>query len=322
MPRTILFAWELGGGLGHLAPVTHLLGRLLERGYRVVLAARDLSRARTLVGRYGVELLQAPIKTAKTGERIDPLRSFAHILHNCGFADFDEFAAMAEAWRHLFEYVHPDLVLCDHAPIALLVARAMSTTSATIGTGFCCPPDVYPMPDFRPWLPDAQKSIQQDEDWVTGNINRLLGEWKCDPIDRLGRLYGEVDECFLTTFRKSTTTHSGRVGVTGDRSMGRGAMRQFGPRRRARRCSPISSCRETFPEYSAAWKKKSSARWCTSIGCRSGSRRAMNRIDCGLHRVPSTWRPWAASAIWQFSTAGTARQHRCCCRAAPSCRSP
>jgi UDP:flavonoid glycosyltransferase YjiC (YdhE family) len=200
MPRTILFAWELGGGLGHLAPVVPLLARLRERGYRVVLAARDLSRARPLLGGHGVELLQAPIKTGKTGERIEPLRSFAHILHNCGFADFEEFAALAEAWRNLFAFVGPDLVLCDHAPVALIVARAMSTPRATIGTGFCCPPDVEPMPDFRPWLPNAEEAIRQDEGRVTGNVNRLLEEWSCEPIDRLGQLYGEVDECFLTTF--------------------------------------------------------------------------------------------------------------------------
>ncbi len=200
MPRTILFAWELGGGLGHLAPIAPVLARLREMGYRVVVAARDLFRARPLVGRHGVELLQAPIKTNKSGERIDPLRSFAHILYNCGFAEFDELAALAEAWRHLLRFVQPDLVVCDHAPVALIMARALSIARATIGTGFCCPPDVYPMPDFRPWLPGAEEAIRHDEDKVTGNVNRLLQEWNCPEIDHLGQLYGEVDECFLATF--------------------------------------------------------------------------------------------------------------------------
>jgi hypothetical protein len=200
MPNTILFAWELGGGLGHLAPVAPFFGRLREMGYRVVLAGRDLSRARPLLGGLGVELVQAPIKTARTGDRIDVLRSFAHIAHNCGLADFDEFAGLAEAWRQLFEYVRPNIVLCDHAPIALVTARGMAVRHATIGTGFCCPPDIYPLPDFRPWLPNAEEAIRQDEDRVTENVNRLLEERGCDPIDRLGQLYGEVDDCFLTTF--------------------------------------------------------------------------------------------------------------------------
>jgi len=200
MPRTVLFAWELGGGLGHLAPVVPLFAGLRERGYRVVLAARDVSRARPLLGGCGIELLQAPIKTNKAGERVDPLRSFGHILFNCGLADFEESAALAEAWRNLLVLVRPDLVLCDHAPVALVAARALSTTCATIGTGFCCPPDVYPMPDFRPWLPNAEEAIRRDEDRVTRNVNRLLEEWNCDPIDRLGQLYSGVDECFLTTF--------------------------------------------------------------------------------------------------------------------------
>ena len=67
MAQTILFAWELGGGLGHLSPAIPLFRRLRDMGYRVVLAARDLSKARVLAGNHGVELLQAPIKTTKTG---------------------------------------------------------------------------------------------------------------------------------------------------------------------------------------------------------------------------------------------------------------
>ncbi len=200
MARTILFAWELGGGLGHLAPIAPVLGRLHEAGIRIVLAARDLSRARAIVGTRGIEFVQAPVKIAKSGPRVDPLRSYSHILYNSGFADFDEFAAMAEAWRHLFEYVRPDLVLCDHAPLALLVARAKGIPRAAIGTGFCCPPDAYPMPDFRPWLAEAEERLRRDEDKVTANVNRFLEEWSCEPIERLGQLFGEADECLLTTY--------------------------------------------------------------------------------------------------------------------------
>jgi hypothetical protein len=41
---TLLYAWELGGGVGHLANLLSLARGLCERGYRVVASLRDLSQ--------------------------------------------------------------------------------------------------------------------------------------------------------------------------------------------------------------------------------------------------------------------------------------
>lgn len=42
---TILFAWELGAGLGHLMQMRPLVHALLEQGHRVAAASKDLSLA-------------------------------------------------------------------------------------------------------------------------------------------------------------------------------------------------------------------------------------------------------------------------------------
>jgi len=166
------------------------------------MAVRDLSRVRALFDDTSVAFLQAPVKTAKSGSGIATPRTFAHILSNSGFQDFDELRALCEAWRHLLDYVQPDLVLCDHSPLALLASRAVRTKRATIGTGFCCPPDIHPWPDFRGWLPDASQRLRADEDRVLNVVNRLLRMWDLAPLERLSQMYGEVDECFLATFRE------------------------------------------------------------------------------------------------------------------------
>lgn len=203
-PRTptILIAWELGAGLGHLIPQLPLVRAFRQRGHRVVIATKDLARVDAVFGGTGALYLQAPIKTSKPRNRISLPRSFAHILHNCGFEDLVELRGLADAWRNLYGYVKPDLVLFDHSPTAMLASQAIRAKRATIGTGFCCPPDVYPFPDFRPWLPDGADNLRRDEDRVLRNANYLLHEWELPPFVRLGQLYGEVDETILTTFRE------------------------------------------------------------------------------------------------------------------------
>jgi hypothetical protein len=197
---TVLFAWELGGGLGHLTTMAPIAWGLRQRGHRVVAALRDLSRARRVLGRSEIELYQAPVRTRPTVDRIDPPRTFAHILYNSGFNDVEELLALAEAWGHLFRCIRPDLIVFDHSPTALLAAREVSVAKAILGTGFCCPPDVYPLPDLRTWMPNDPDRLQQDENRVLINANRVLEALGGAAIERLAHLYRDVDENFLTTF--------------------------------------------------------------------------------------------------------------------------
>jgi hypothetical protein len=109
---------------------------------------------------------------------------------------------MANAWRNLYQFVKPELIVFDHSPTALLASRTHSVRRALIGTGFCCPPDEYPLPDLRPWLPCDEQRLRLDEDRVLENANRVLAAWKQDPLPRLAQLYDSVDENFLATFQE------------------------------------------------------------------------------------------------------------------------
>ena len=58
---TVLFAWESGGGLGHMVQMLPLAAQLARRGHRVCVALRHLSTAAAEVfGRAGVRFVQAP----------------------------------------------------------------------------------------------------------------------------------------------------------------------------------------------------------------------------------------------------------------------
>jgi len=110
----VLIAWELGSGLGRLVRLLPVARRLCDRGHHVFAALKDLPRADALFAETGVSYLQAPIRTSKARRRIDPPRTFAHVLHNTGFGDAGGLRAMSKAWRNLYDYVRPDPILFDH----------------------------------------------------------------------------------------------------------------------------------------------------------------------------------------------------------------
>ena len=196
---TVLLAWEAGLGLGHLMNLRPLAVGLTERGHRMVVALRDLSpMARRLLGP-DVHFIQAPFKHQRIRD-VDPICTFAHVLHSIGFGDAEELALLAEAWRHLYRQIEPDLIVFDHGPTALLAGRDLHARKATIGTGFFCPPDVTPLPNLRTWLRPDPNQLLSDELQILENVNAVLHRWGQRPLDWLAQLYHPLDEHFLLTF--------------------------------------------------------------------------------------------------------------------------
>jgi hypothetical protein len=235
----VLFVWELGGGLGHVTRCLPVLRRLRERNHRVYAALRENSRSARSFAELEVPCLPAPAEMP-VASRIAMPRTFAHVLHNVGFGDPWQLRVKAEAWRTLMASVDPDLVLFDHSPTALLASGALSVKRVIIGTGFCCPPDICPWPDLRPWAataqpngsPDGGLDIEQrlwrDEALVLANANEVLGGWDAAPLQRLSQLYADADETFLATFPELDPYQDRRGsrywGVWGDQ---RGAVPQW-----------------------------------------------------------------------------------------------
>jgi UDP:flavonoid glycosyltransferase YjiC (YdhE family) len=194
--------WELGGGWGHLAPLALLAKGLRARGHKIVAVLKDLSQAHKVFPAGPVALLQAPIRSAPPANSIRRPYNFAHILHNIGFADVVELETMIRAWRYLFELQRPNLVLFDHSPTALLAACGLPFRRAVIGTGFCCPPDISPLPELRPLTRSDPPELRNIESKVLANINAVLSRLGQPALQRLTQLYSEVDHTYLTTLQE------------------------------------------------------------------------------------------------------------------------
>jgi hypothetical protein len=201
---TVLIAWELGGGLGHLMQLAPIARGLAARGHRVFAALRYLDWAERVFGCRVATLLSAPWATTPAERQVKPPVNWAHILHNMGWHDGGQLRGLLAAWRGLFELVKPDVVIFDHAPTALLAARGLPPGKAVIGSGFCVPPDEVgrPLRNLRPWVKanhGEPAAVQAFEREMLGRVNGILRDYGAPALERVTQLYGEADETFLAT---------------------------------------------------------------------------------------------------------------------------
>ena len=90
----------------------------------------------------------------------------AELLFEQGFAAPHALAARVQRWRDLFDVVAPSAVITDHAPTALLTARALGIPAVQLGTGFAIPPvsEGNTLPAFRDWeSPNMQRMAHAAE---------------------------------------------------------------------------------------------------------------------------------------------------------------
>lgn len=196
----ILLTWELGSGLGHIAELKPVAAGLSQQGHVVVAALRNLSSASKSLRGVQVRLLPAPYAAAVNRGDAGPIATHPELLLNTGFGDVDELQTLYAAWRTIYSYVQPDVIVTNFSPIALLASRGTPAKVVALGTGFECPAPSSPYPDWRPELGADPKRHLQFEAHVLSNANLVLKQHGEPPINTLADLYQDVDETLLLTY--------------------------------------------------------------------------------------------------------------------------
>lgn len=191
----ILMAWEMGAGYGHLAPLLALAKPLKAAGHAVSFAVRDAVAADAVLGDSGIPYYPAP---ANFSPATAALHSYPQILLNTALNSDADVQARVRSWQALFERLKPAVLVCDHAPTALLAARGGGIRCIITGNGFVVPPDISPLPELRPWAPAAPEALQRAESQALDILNKVAARLRLPPLRRFADLYQNAEPALFT----------------------------------------------------------------------------------------------------------------------------
>lgn len=181
--KTILFAWELGEGLGHLPALKAIALAAKVEGARVVFALREPGPARAALAALDAEILPAPFwPTPALPAKASG--SYADLIAANGFSSVANARTTIGGWDAVFDAVKPDLVVSEHAPGAVIAAFGRLPV-ALVGNGFVVPPaDAAWFPPFEAGRGDhaAQADVLQVVHEALVALGRTAPDEICAPF--------------------------------------------------------------------------------------------------------------------------------------------
>ena len=193
--KRVLYAWELGANLGHIAAFLPVAECLRDQGCEIVCAVRETNTAARVLSGKRIPWLQAPYLIEA------PLRSaplnYTDIMLRFGFQDEAQLLGHIGAWLSIFQMTGAQVVVADHAPAALLAAHFAKLPTVLFGTGFCCPPPSAPLPSMRPWEQAPNDALRAGEAQALATINRVAAQLRMAELSRVGELFSVAETAIL-----------------------------------------------------------------------------------------------------------------------------
>ena len=137
----ILFANELGGGLGHAHRLAPWVEALASYGHSAVCALRNIVTPGAGFFGGGTRVIQAPVLLQQPIGRRAAELSYAEILLSAaGYGNAKVLASLVDAWLALIDLCEARLLVADFAPSALLAARIRGIACVNVGDGYTIAP--------------------------------------------------------------------------------------------------------------------------------------------------------------------------------------
>ncbi|MCC6949027.1 MAG: hypothetical protein IT539_14780 [Bradyrhizobiaceae bacterium] len=196
MSRSVLLAWELGAGRGHILRLAQTTRALEARGLDTIYAVQRLDTLQaasvdpTRGGHFQAPIWPGLLSTSGVG--LPGLQAtLGDILADLGLRNGKVVEYALAGWDTIFSHVRPSAVVADYSPMCLLAARGRIPTLAT-GNGFTLPPaHLERFPILRPEREDPK----YDEPALLESLNGALRATSRHPIDRLPAVFTADRTC-------------------------------------------------------------------------------------------------------------------------------
>lgn len=127
------------------------------------------------------------------------MRTFAEVLYNTCFHRREQIRARCASWEALFAHLCPDVIVCDHAPSALLAAQTTDARIIPLGTGYELPDCVDHFPDWRPELKTPPDDLLGVETSILNDMNAYLQARHRRPLEKISDIYHRTHGQLLAT---------------------------------------------------------------------------------------------------------------------------
>ncbi|HSW39203.1 MAG TPA: nucleotide disphospho-sugar-binding domain-containing protein [Acidobacteriota bacterium] len=194
---TVLVGYEYGLGLGHLARTLPVARALKARGHEVIYFLYNPSEIAAVLNEEALPLLPVTgMKAEIPGMTHTPaFNAYSDFMAMAGFYSREQLRVALNIWQTIFEYVRPDLIVCDHSPFCCLAAFGRIPV-IQLGDGFTLPPV------HEAWFPLIRgQAARVDQEFIFDNMRavqkhcrRKIPEAITEPFQTAARLLCTLPE--------------------------------------------------------------------------------------------------------------------------------
>ncbi len=148
----IILTWEYERDSSHIARLKYLYNELTRQNHQVYMIGADLPPLETGESIVYLPAPRAPAAAIHKPGSVTKIGGFGDRLAMLGFKDAKTLYNLTAVWDNYFQLIHPDLIICDAAPIASLAAYK-SVPCIQLSDALSLPP--YHLSDFPRLRPDA-----------------------------------------------------------------------------------------------------------------------------------------------------------------------
>ncbi len=194
----MLFAWELGGGLGHLARIDPWIDHFARGGIEPMLAVRDLHATAQAPVFAAPLVVQAPFLPHGPFKAGFSAISYPEILLEAGFGNAATLDFLVRAWQSLFRLGQIDALVADFSPAAMLAARLSGIPVLHLGDGFTIPPVGDQHRPFASAIANSDLRIRDATARVLACANTVLKAAGGAPMQSVADLYATATTVLAT----------------------------------------------------------------------------------------------------------------------------